>query len=167
MAVDEGRLKKIGEDFSDIAGLISLEWRYRASAEGEATYEYIRSRPLLSKSYQIDRGSIRTTYRLHGFGNTNKEGLAEVYLTDFMRSDDFQPNEPNSAVFVAIASGDQPIVLSHSIETKEIDVGSPGHVATLYTATVRSWGLDGKPAATQFSWHATVDTSTDPAVGGG
>ena len=166
MAIDERQLKKIGEDFWDIAPLVSLEWRYRASAEHDHTYEYVRTRPLLAKSYEIDRGTLRNTWRLHGEGHTNKDGVAEIYLTDFMRAD-WNSDEPESVVLVATPQGDEPVVLAHSVSADTVDVNSAGEVSTIFTATVRAWGLDGSPKAVAFSWHATVDTSVDPAVIGG
>ena len=166
MAIDERLLKKIGEDYWDIAPIVALEWRYRATVDSEPVAEYIRSRPLLSRSYEIDRGAFRSAWRLHGEGHTNKEGLAEIYLTDFLRVDG-STHEPAGVVFVATPLGDEPAVLGHSVDSTEVEVNSAVEISTLYTATVRAWSLDGSPKAVGFSWMAVVDGDVDPGVFGG
>ncbi len=167
MAIDEELLKKIGEDHWDIAPLVNLEWRYRATAEGDVVSDFVRNRPLLSRSYSIERGAYRTAWRLHGEGHTNKEGVAEVYLTDFLRADDGSMFEPAGVVFVATAQADEPVVITHTVESSEVDINSPVEISTLYTATIRAWSLDGSPKAVGFSWQAVVDTDVDAAVIGG
>ena len=166
MAVDEQQLKKLGDQFGDLAPLISLEWRLRATADAEPTREYLRSRPLLSRSYNIDLVSGQATHRLHGWGQTNSDGIAEVFITDFMRAEDFQLNEPTDVSFVAVAENGEPVVLTYTVDERDV-AAAPEEIATHYTVTVRSWGLDGSRKSTAFSWHATVDVSVDSSLIGG
>jgi len=37
---------------------VSLEWRYRGSADHDPTYEHIRTKPLFGESYEIYRGEL-------------------------------------------------------------------------------------------------------------
>ncbi len=63
MLVDENELKKLGSEFNDLAHLINLEWRLRATADPEPTHEYVRNRPLMARSYTIGFAGGHSTHR--------------------------------------------------------------------------------------------------------
>ncbi len=166
MAVDENQLKKLSAEYGDIAHLINLEWRLKASSEWDLTDEVVRNRPLVSHSYSIEHVSTCRTYRLHGAGQTNRDGVAEVFVTDFMRDEAYEVNEPTAVTFVATADTDEPVLVTHSVEETAVD-GGVADIETHYTVVVRSWALDGSPTSAPFSWHATVDATLDEAIGDG
>lgn len=166
MAVDEKQLKKLGSEFGDLAHLISLEWRLRATPDPAPTHEYVRSRPLLSRSYSISLAGGRNTHRLHGWGETSGDGVAEVFVTDFLRGDEFELTEPTAVSFVATAESSEPVVVSHTVEVAAVTAPA-AEIATHYTVEVRAWDLSGAPVATRFSWHATVDVEVDGGLIGG